>query len=366
MPTVQQVTRCLESFAPRNYQESYDNSGLIVGAPSMEVKGVIISLDAVESIVDEAIARGCNMVIAHHPIVFKGLKKFNGRNYVERTVIKAIKNDIAIYAIHTNLDNVAGGVNFKIAEKLGLTQVKILAPKKQNQMKLTVFVPQQNTQALLQALGDAGAGQIGNYDYCSFRTTGKGTFRGNEEANPTVGNNGKLEEVTEDRLEVIFPAYLEGKVLQALHKSHPYEEVAYYLQALENTNLRVGSGAIGTLEESLEGEKFLHYLKERMQLNCIRHTQLLNKPIRKVAVCGGTGSFLLSKAMGKGADVFITADYKYHEFFDADNKILIADIGHYESEQYTSELLKDHLAPVFTGLAIHITENNTNPIEYFY
>lgn len=365
MPTVKQITRYLEDFAPRVYQESYDNSGLIVGDFSMEVTGVIVSLDAVESIVDEAIAKGCNMVVAHHPIVFKGLKKLNGRNYVERTVIKAIKNDIAIYAIHTNLDNVAGGVSFKIAEKLELEQVKVLAPKKQNQMKLTVFVPKENTQTVLEALGKVGAGKIGNYEYCSFRTEGTGTFKGNEETNPTVGEKGKLEEVTENRVEVIFPAYLEGRVMQALRQAHPYEEIAYYLHALENTNSQVGSGAIGNLPKSLSGEDFLKFLKEKMALQCIRHTELLERDIKKVAVCGGTGSFLLPKAMGKGADVFITADYKYHEFFDADGQILIADIGHYESEQYTSELLRDYLKPNFEGLPIHITDSNTNPVRYF-
>ncbi|OJJ15792.1 Nif3-like dinuclear metal center hexameric protein [marine bacterium AO1-C] len=365
MPTVQQVTKYLEEFAPRVYQESYDNSGLIVGDPSMEVTGIMVSLDAIESVIDEAIAKNCNLVVAHHPIVFKGLRKLNGRNYVERTVIKAIKNDIGIYAIHTNLDNVAGGVNFKIAEKLGLENVKILAPKKQNQMKLTVFVPNEHTQQVLDALGKAGAGKIGNYEYCSFRTEGTGTFLGNEATNPAVGTKGQLEEVREDRIEVIFSTYLEGKVMQALRQAHPYEEVAYYLHALENTNTQIGSGAIGNLPEGLSGDAFLSYLKEKMDLKCIRHTNLLNKEIKKVAVCGGTGSFLLPRALGKGADVFITADYKYHEFFDADSKILIADIGHYESEQYTSELLRDYLVPNFEGLPVSITENNTNPINYF-
>ena len=365
MPTIKQITKYLEDFAPRVYQESYDNSGLIVGDFSMEVTGVIVSLDAVESIVDEAIAKGCNMIVAHHPIVFKGLKKLNGRNYVERTVIKAIKNDIAIYAIHTNLDNVAGGVNFKIAEKLELENVKVLSPKKQNQMKLTVFVPKENTQTVLEALGKAGAGKIGNYEYCSFRTEGTGTFKGNEETNPAVGEKERLEEVLEDRVEVIFPAYLEDRVMQALRQAHPYEEIAYYLHALENTNSQVGSGAIGNLPKSLSGEEFLRFLKDKMALQCIRHTELLGKEIKKVAVCGGTGSFLLPKAMGKGADVFITADYKYHEFFDADRQIVIVDIGHYESEKYTSELLRDYLKPKFEGLPILITESNTNPVRYF-
>ncbi|EAY29594.1 Nif3-like dinuclear metal center hexameric protein [Microscilla marina] len=366
MFTVQQITKHLEDFAPRVYQESYDNSGLIVGDPAMKVTGVLVSLDTVETVVDEAIKRGCNMIVAHHPIVFKGLKKFNGRNYVERTVIKAIKHDIAIYAIHTNLDNVTGGVNFKIAEKLNLEKVQILAPKKQNQMKLTVFVPPSNVNALIDALSKAGAGQIGDYDHCSFRATGMGTFRGNKNTNPTIGVKEQLEEVKEERLEMIFPAYLEGKIVRTLQKHHPYEEVAYYLQLLENTNLAIGAGVVGYLPEALSGEAFLQYLKECMELKCIRHTHLIDTPIQKVALCGGSGSFLLRSAMAQRADVFITADYKYHEFFDAEGKILIADIGHYESEKYTSELLRDYLKPAFEALNIYITENNTNPIHYFY
>ena len=365
MNTIQDITRHLEKLAPVSYQESYDNSGLLVGNPQAEVKGILFTLDAVESIVDEAISKGCNLIVAHHPIIFKGLKSLTGRNYIERTILKAIKNDIAIYAIHTNLDNVQNGVNYKIAEKLGLKNVKILRPKAQTLMKLITFVPLENTKAVLAAMGEAGAGQIGEYKNCSFRTIGTGTFQPTDNAKPHIGAANQLEEVEENRVEVIFPAHLQGSVLRALQKSHPYEEVAYYLHNLENINQEVGSGVIGELAEGLESRPFLAYLKEMMNLQIIRHTATLDKPIQKVALCGGTGSFLLRDAIRQKADVFITADYKYHEFFDAEDKIMIADIGHYESEVYTKELLFDYVKEGFEGLNLMLSEVNTNPVSYF-
>jgi dinuclear metal center YbgI/SA1388 family protein len=364
MPIIQEILHHLEKIAPPIYQENYDNSGLIVGNPQTEVKGILVALDAIENIVQEAKTKNCNLIIAHHPIVFKALKRLNGNNYVERTILQAIKNDIAIYAIHTNLDNVNQGVNFKIAERLGLQKVKILAPKAQTLMKLTTFVPVADTQPVLQALGEAGAGQIGDYKKCTFSVEGKGTFEPNEKANPYIGQAGKLEEVAENRVEVIFPIHLQNKVLSALRASHPYEEIAYYLHSLENLNPEIGSGAIGDLPEAMNEKDFLLFLKERMKVSCIRHTAFLDKKIQKVALCGGTGSFLLNKAISQKADVFISADFKYHEFFDADNKILIADIGHYESEQFTQDLLADFLKNNFTEIPIQLTTLNTNPINY--
>lgn len=366
MPKIQDITRVLEQTAPRLYQESYDNAGLIVGNPAQEVTKVLLALDSTEAVVEEAIAKGCQLIIAHHPIVFRGLKQLNGKNYVERTVLKAIKNDIALYAIHTNLDNVKGGVNYQIAQKLGLKNVRILAPKSQTLQKLTVFVPQDNTPALIQALGEAGAGQIGNYEDCSFRSTGTGTFRPNEAANPHIGEaGGALEEVQEDRVEVIFPMHLQGKVLSAMRQAHPYEEVAYYLHQLENQNQDIGSGAIGELPEALGSQDFLAYLQKSMNLACIRHTALLESSIKKVAICGGAGSFLLKSAIGQGAQAFVSADFKYHEFFDAEDKLMICDIGHYESEVFTKNLLQDLLKPVFPDLDLVLCDRNTNPVHYF-
>lgn len=365
---IKDITQFLETIAPPQYQEGYDNAGLIVGDPMTEVTGVLVCLDSIESIIDEAVERGCNLVIAHHPIVFKGLKRFTGKNYVERTIIKAIKNDIAIYAIHTNLDNVLhSGVNTKICERLGLTNCRILAPKRQTLMKLTTFVPYPQTKEVLNALFAAGAGQIGNYKNCSFRTEGVGTFRPTGAANPTIGVLDKDESVAEARIEVVFDQFLEKKVVSALKNAHPYEEVAYYLHVLENENLEVGSGMIGEIGGNTEGVseyEFLLHLKETMHVSCVKHTAFLEKKVKKVAVCGGAGGFLLNNAMAAGADIFITADYKYHEFFDADGKIVIADIGHFESEQFTIDLLNDLLQKEFEKLNVFSTKNITNPVNY--
>ncbi|WP_337044592.1 Nif3-like dinuclear metal center hexameric protein [Emticicia sp. 17c] len=363
---IKELTAYLEKIAPLPYQESYDNAGLIVGNPNHEVKGVLVSLDSTEDVVEEAIQKGCNLIVAHHPIVFKGLKKITGKNYVERTIIKAIKNDIAIYATHTNLDNVVEGVNFKIAEILELQQVRILAPKGDILMKLVVFVPTEYTGQLLDALYAAGAGEIGNYSQCSFRVEGKGTFKPNSKANPVIGQANYLEEVEENRVEVIFPAYLKSQILAAMRRGHVYEEVAHYVTLLNNQHQEVGSGAFGVLANPMAETDFLAYLKQKMNVSVIRHTSLFNKPIQKVAVCGGAGSFLLNDAIRSGADIFITADYKYHEFFDAENYIIIADIGHYESEQFTKELLKDYICKKITNFAVHLSETPTNPVKYYY
>jgi dinuclear metal center YbgI/SA1388 family protein len=362
---IKDLTQYLEKLAPTAYQESYDNAGLIVGNQNDEIKGILVTLDSTEEVIEEALQKGCNLIIAHHPIVFKGLKRFTGKNYVERTIIKAIKNDIAIYAIHTNLDNVVGGVNFKIAERLNLQNVRILAPKNDVLMKLVVFVPTENTSNLLHALHEAGAGEIGNYSNCSFSVNGTGTFRPNEKSNPYIGQNGILEKVNEDRIEVIFPSFLQNTIVKAMKSVHPYEEIAHYFSSLNNQNQEVGSGAIGELENPIDEKEFLGYLKEKMNVKLIKHTRLLKKPIKTIAVCGGAGGFLLNDAIAQKADIFITSDYKYHEYFDADKRIIIADIGHYESEQFTKDLLCDYISKKFTNFAVHLSETNTNPIEYF-
>ena len=365
MTYIKDITAELERLAPISYQEGYDNAGLLVGSPQTEVTGILFTLDVTEEIIDEAMEKKCNLIVAHHPIIFKGLKKLNGKNYVERTVIKAIKNEIAIYAIHTNLDHVKHGVNWKIAELLGLENVRILAPKKQLLTKLTFFAPINNTQSVLDKLFEAGAGKIGDYSDCSFKTTGTGTFLPGENANPTLGDVGKLEEVTEHRSEVMFPSYLESKILDALKTAHPYEEVAYYLTVLENENQEVGAGAIGNLTQPMRSEEFLKYLKDKMQLSVIKYTEPASDYIEKIAVCGGAGSFLLQDAVRNGAQVFISADYKYHEFFDAERRIMICDIGHYESEVFTKNLLHTHLSGKFSNFALCLSEVNTNPVRYF-
>jgi dinuclear metal center YbgI/SA1388 family protein len=362
--TIHDVTSYLETIAPLSLQESYDNAGLITGNKNDAVKGVLVCLDAIEAVVDEAIASNCNLIIAHHPIIFSGLKKLTGSNYIEKTIIKAIKHDIAIYAIHTNLDNIKSGVNAKIAEKLGLQHTRVLAPKAGLLKKLVTFAPQANAGDIRFALFEAGAGHIGHYDHCSFSLEGTGTFRGDATTNPYVGVKGEDHFEQEVRIEVIFPAYLQSKLLAALIHAHPYEEVAYDLYSLDNKFQEVGAGLVGTLSEPQNELDFLQFVKQTMGCKSIRYTGLLNQPISKVAVCGGSGSFLINDAIRAGADIFITADFKYHQFFDANNRIVIADIGHYESEQYTIDLISDILMKKFATFAVHLSKINTNPINY--
>lgn len=361
---IKEITSYLESLVPLNYQESYDNCGLIVGNANDDCTGVIISLDCVETIVDEAIEKGCNLIISHHPIVFKGLKKINGNNYVERTVIKAIKNDIAIYAIHTNLDNVHFGVNQMICETLGLVNAKVLVPKNGQLCKLVTFCPDNRAAEVRDALFAAGCGHIGSYENCSFNQSGKGTFKGGEDTNPYVGKKGELHMESEMKIETIMPVHLKSKVVKVLLEAHPYEEVAFDILPLINNHPQVGSGMIAELETPMDEMDFLVHLKTTMNAHGIRYTNLLNKKIKNVAVCGGAGSFLLHSAKAAGADVFITGDFKYHEFFDAENQLLIADIGHYESEQYTKQLIYRILIEKFPTFALHLSTINTNPINY--
>lgn len=358
------IIEILESFAPLALQESYDNAGLYCGSLSSEIHQILISLDITEEVVEEAIQRDCQLIVAHHPILFKPLKRLVGNNYVEKTFLKAIQNNIALYAAHTNLDNVKDGVNFKIAEKLKLKEVKILQPAEATLAHLTVLVPLESTDSLVEALGKAGAGQIGNYKNCSFKTEGTGTFMPAEQATPRIGQLNKQEEVKENRVEVLLPKSFTQQVVAAMYQAHPYEEVAYFLQDVLNKNQDVGAGAIGLLNKPLSQDEFLAYLKEAMNLRVIKHTTW-SKTIRKVAVCGGSGSFLLKKAISVGADAFISSDFKYHEFFDAENKLIVADIGHYESEQYTKELLADILTSKTKDLTLLLSDINTNPVSYF-
>lgn len=361
---IEEIISYLESLAHPALQELYDNAGLITGDAAWECSGIICSLDATEEVVKEAISKKCNLIVAHHPIIFGGLKKINGKNYVEKTIITAIKNDIAIYAIHTNLDNVINGVNGKMAVMLGLQNVSILSPKENTLKKLFTFAPLDKAAEVRAAIFEAGAGQIGNYSECSFNTGGIGTFKSGEGTNPYVGQTGQQHHEKEIKIEVIFPAFLENKIISAMKKAHPYEEVAYDVIALSNTWQSIGSGVLGELPEAMDEKTFLSKVKEIFKVPVIRHTALLNKTIRKIAVCGGAGSFLISKALDAGADVYITADIKYHEFFDADNRLLLADIGHYESEQFTINQLQEILEKKFPTFAVLKTAVKTNPVHY--
>ena len=361
---VKDITKCLQEWAPLPFQESYDNSGLIVGDEEMLIKGCMISLDLTESVIEEALQHQCNMIISHHPIVFKGIKKLSGNHWVNRCLIKAIKNDLAIYALHTNLDNLLHGVNGMIANRLKLTHRQVIRPMQHTLNKLVTFVPIEHKSKIQTALHQAGAGHIGNYKECSFNVTGEGFFKPIAGANPTLGSLDRLESVKESRIEVILPSHKKDAVLSALKSAHPYEEVAYYLSSLENNQNNLGAGLIGQLENSMPVTKFLDHLKSSMDLKYFRHTELIGENIKKIAVCGGSGSFLLNDACILGADIFISSDFKYHDFFEADGRIIIADIGHYESEVFTKQLVCDFLNEKFTNIAVRLSEVNTNPIKY--
>ena len=361
---IKEITNFLEEIAPLHYQETYDNSGLLVGDRENSVTGALITLDCTEDVVEEAILKNCNLIIAHHPIIFGSLNKITGKNYVERVIIKAIRNNISIYAIHTNLDNVYNGVNSKIAEKLGLKKCKILRPNSKFIKQLAVYCPSTHSESLKNSLLECGAGEFRNYDNCSFSVVGKGTFRPKEGSNPFLGNINKTEEVKEEKLDFFYNLKDESALLECLFMNHPYEQVAYQTYSLDNVSSEIGSGMIGELENEIEVGKFLNHIKDKMQTNSIRHTKLVHKKIKKVAVCGGSGSFLLDDAKNHNADIFISSDFKYHEFFDADGAIIIADIGHFESEQYTKELIYDMLREKFTKFAVQLSKVNTNPINY--
>ncbi len=361
---VKTLTNLIENFAPLSLQESYDNSGLIVGDANMEINGVLITIDVTQEVIEEAITKNCNLIISHHPLIFNGLKRLTDQNEVQRCVKIAIKNDIAIYAAHTNVDNVVNGVNGKIAEKIGLKNLRTLQPKPEMLMKLVTFVPKIHVFSLREALFNVGAGHIGNYDSCSFNVEGIGTFRGNKDANPFVGEIDKFHTEPEIRVEMIFPEYLKNKLIETLHKVHPYEEPAYDLISLENNWNKTGAGLIGELPVEEDELVFLHRIKEVFGCSVIRHTNFIGKKIKQVAVCGGSGSMFLNDALRMNADVFISADFKYHEFFNAEDKLIIADLGHYESEQFTKDIFYEIITKKMPTFAVQISEIKTNPINY--
>ncbi len=361
---VNDIINYLEEIAPLSYAEDFDNVGLLVGNKKNEVTGILVTLDTVEAVVDEAIQKNCNLIVSFHPIIFKGLKKINGNNYVERVVIKAIQNNINIFAIHTALDNALQGVNSIICDTLRLKNKCILMPLQGSIKKLTTYVPNKNAEQLRTALFVAGAGNIGNYDHCSFNTEGLGTYRGNENSNPTLGKSGTLHNERETQISVTFNKHLESQVLNALFKNHPYEEVAFEVTTLDNVNQNIGMGMIGELEKETDSIEFLEFVKTKMKASCVKHSKIIKKSIKKVAVLGGSGSFAIQAAKLANADVLITSDLKYHDFFTAENQIILADIGHYESEQYTKNFLADYLSKKITNFAVVLSATNTNPVKY--
>jgi len=361
---IKEVISILETMAPLAYAEDFDNVGLLVGNPEDQTTGILVCHDALENVIDEAISKKCNMVVCFHPILFSGLKKITGKNYVERAVLKAIKNDIAIYAVHTALDNHQNGVNKIFCDALGLQNTKILVPKENFIQKLITYTIPENHQQLRNALFNAGAGNIGNYENCSFNSQGIGSYQGNENSNPEIGERGEFVENAEIKIEVTFEKHLQGKILKALFSNHVYEEVAYEIYDLKNSHQNIGLGMIGELETEMPEKEFLLLVKNKMKADGIRHSEYLGKPIKKVAVLGGSGSFAIKKAIQAGADAFLTADLKYHQFYEAENQLLLADIGHYESERYTKNYIVDYLTKKIPNFAIILSEENTNPVKY--
>ncbi len=364
---IKEITRLIEEAAPLCYQESYDNCGFQVGDPDAEATKALLTLDVTESVIEEALQHGCNLIVAHHPLIFKGLKKITGRNYVERVVLAAIRNGITIYAAHTNLDNMQMGVNKKIAEKLGIRQPKILAPVSNELLQFYYYTPKDKADTVRDALFAAGAGTIAEYSECSFNMDGQGTFRPSENAHPAIGAaGGSRSTVHEVRTEMLIPAFLKEHLLKVLKSVHPYEEVAYGFIPLANRNQAVGAGMVGDLEAPMRVPDFWHMLKEKLDVTCIRHTKPVKAFIRKVALCGGSGSFLLPDAIAAGADIFVTGDFKYHQFFDAEDKIVIADVGHWETEHFTPEIFAEIINKKFRNFATILSKVNTNPIIYSF
>jgi dinuclear metal center YbgI/SA1388 family protein len=355
----------LDSAVPLAYQEDYDNAGLQVGQPQKEITSAMICLDVTEEVIKEAIASECDLIVSHHPLIFRGIKNLTGKTFVERILIEAVKNDIAIYSAHTNLDVLSNGVSRKMAEKIGLKKIAVLAPMEKALLKLVTYIPESHLQEVQNAVFDAGAGVIGNYDNCGFSASGTGSFRGNEMTNPFRGEKGKLHLGNEIRFETILFAHLREKVIKALLNSHPYEEVAYDLYALENNNVEIGLGCTGFLDKPVSEIDFMKLISGVFDARGIRHSRLTGKPVNKVALCGGSGASLLNNAIHSGADVFLTADVKYHDFFKTENKILLVDAGHFETEKFSGEILKDLIIKKFPKFAVRFSETNTNPINYF-
>lgn len=363
---INDILQVLEQWAPKTYQESYDNSGLIIGEANWTFKGSIICLDSTEEVIQEAIDRGANLVIAHHPILFRGLKRLTGTHYTERAVIKALKHDIAIYAIHTNLDNVRQGVNEEIADRIGMTASgrNILIPKANVLFKLEVMCPEHAVETVQEAVWASGAGKIGEYDRCSFNTEGQGKFRPTGTAKPAIGKVGMDEKVEEVKMELLVPEHALSWALKAMQVSHPYEEVAHFITRLENVNQTLGSGLVGHLAKPMEPMAFMEMVRREMKVGALKYTHYTGETIQKVAVLGGSGIFGLEAAKRSGAQAFITADVKYHEYFEADGDILLMDIGHYESEQFTQDLIQRVLQEKIPTFAHLLTRHSTNPVNY--
>jgi dinuclear metal center YbgI/SA1388 family protein len=362
---LKELTSYLDSAVPLSFQESYDNSGLQVGSSDNEITSALITLDVTEEVLDEAISLKCDVLVSHHPLIFNGIKSLTGKSFTERIIYMAVKHDIAIYSAHTNLDVFDKGVSWKMAEKLGLENIQVLSPSENRLLKLVTYIPESHFEKVKNALFETGAGVIGNYDNCGFATSGTGSYRGNEKTKPFLGEKGKIHFEKEIRFETVLFSYLKDKVIKALIDVHPYEEVAYDLYVLENKNIDIGLGCVGNFPRQLSEDEFLKSVSSVFDAKGVRYSKPTGKPIRKVALCGGSGAALLNLAICSGADAFLTADIKFHDFFKTENKILLVDTGHFESEKFSREILKDLIIKKFPKFAVRFSETNTNPINYY-
>ncbi len=367
--TCKEIIKYFEEWAPKEIAWQKDNVGLQVGSLNNKLNNILLCLELHDQVIDDAIKKNCNLIISHHPLLFQPLKKIDLQNDKNSKLIeKLIKNNITLYSAHTNLDFTKEGVSFELAKKLKLNNIDFLVHQNSNQYKLSVFVPVDFVDKVANAIFENGGGRIGEYTNCSFRTKGNGTFKGSGNSNPYLGEKNKIELVEEIKLEVLVDSWKLKKILTAIFETHPYEEVAYDIYPLANSNKNYGAGTIGELDKPMHQKQFLDYVADNLKIKNFRYSKGNNK-IKKVALCGGAGSDLVKDALNSGADAFITADLKYHTFQDANEKILLIDAGHYETEIHSLDEVKRKLSHYTIGKNINTKifkyEGSTNPI-FFY
>ena len=363
--TISEFIRQLSTKIRFSYAEDFDNVGLLCGRPEQELRGVLVCHDALESVVQEAIEKGCNCIVAFHPIIFSGLKSITGKSYVERAVMLALENKIAIIAVHTAWDNDFYGVNHGIAKALGLRHLQVLIPKKDALSQLRFFVPVEAAEQVRSAIFATGAGTIGQYADCSFNIHGTGTFLPLEKASPAYGEVGTWEQVSEMEVQILVENWQLPAAIQAMKDAHPYEEVAYYVTSLRNENHHAGLGQFGLLDEEMSAQEFLSECRAVFDVPVIRTSSHFTGRIRKVAVLGGSGASGISAAKKLGCDAYVSSDFKYHDFFQGDENFLLADVGHFESERFVSQQLADVISNILPTFAVLKSETKTNPVNYF-
>jgi len=354
---IKEVISFLENKFPLSWQEDFDNSGIQCGDKERDITGVVVCFDMSEVVIEEAISKGANMVVSHHPIIYRDvIKRIEPTNRVGKILCKALENKILLYSMHTNIDSGKAGGNSLFAQKLELQKLSVLSPKENEFCKLVVFVPSENSVFLRDALFKAGCGNIGNYSHCSFSCEGIGSFKPLADANPHIGQHNRIERVEEERIEMIFSKIKKRQIVEALYQHHPYEEPAFDIFALENTNKDIGLGRVGFLPQPMVAADFIHYVKQKLNVELVRFSGNSKAEISKVAVCGGGGASHIKDALTAGADAYITGDLKYHDFFIPENKMLLVDIGHFEGEHFIREIITSLLKEKFKNFSTYFTE----------